>query len=213
VLGILASRIVERTNRPALVLTSEDEDSHGSGRSIPGFHLLDAITAAHASGPIFNRFGGHAHAVGFSLPTTRLIQLREALRLHATIHLTAELLIPELAIDAEICPKQLTRDLIPWLDQLAPFGIGNPEPVLLARSLTLSAAPRIIKDRHICLPLANNLSAMGWSRSGHLPWSEHIQPLNLQPGSRIDCVFRLRENKHPQYGGLELDLIDLLGAP
>ena len=71
VLGILASRVVERTGRPAIIVTHADGDAHGSGRSVPGFHLLDAITAADAvdpTEPLFHRFGGHAHAVGFSLP-------------------------------------------------------------------------------------------------------------------------------------------------
>jgi single-stranded-DNA-specific exonuclease len=206
VLGILASRVVERTNRPALVLTSEAEDSHGSGRSIPGFHLLDALTSAAA---LFTRFGGHAHAVGFSLPTSRLAELREALRLHTAAYLTTELLIPALQIDAKLAPTGLTREVIQWLDRLAPFGQANPEPILLAHALTLTAPPRIIKEKHICLPLEGRINAMGWSRSGHLAWSERIQPLTLVAGSKIDCVFRLRENKHPQYGGLELDLIDL----
>jgi single-stranded-DNA-specific exonuclease len=212
VLGILASRVVERTNRPALVLTSEEEDSHGSGRSIPGFHLLDAITAAHATGPIFHRFGGHAHAVGFSLPTGRLEQLRDALRDHSAVHLTVDLLTPELLIDAEVAPADIDRNLLQWLDRLAPFGVGHPEPVLLARGLSLSGAPRIIKERHICLPLAGSINAMGWSRTGQTAWAGRIQPLSLIAGSRIDCVFRLRENTHPQYGGLELDLIDLKTA-
>jgi single-stranded-DNA-specific exonuclease len=212
VLGILASRVVERTHRPALVLTSEGDDAHGSGRSIPGFHLLDAITAAHATGPIFHRFGGHAHAVGFSLPTARLAQLRAALNLHTLTALAAELLIPELTIDAEVPPSALTRDLLDWLNRLAPFGIGNPEPVLLARNLTLTAPPRIIKEKHICLPLqsatGSPINAMGWTRTGHASWSDRIQPLNLTAGSRIDAVFRFSENKHPQYGGLELHLLD-----
>jgi single-stranded-DNA-specific exonuclease len=210
VLGILASRVVERTHRPALVLTSEGDDAHGSGRSIAGFHLLDAITAAHSGGPIFHRFGGHAHAVGFSLPISRLAHLRSALNLHTEAHLMAELLIPQLSIDAEVSPAELTRDLLAWIDRLAPFGHSNPEPTLLARNLTLTAAPRIIKERHICLPLAGAINAMGWSRSGHITWCERLQPLNLTTGSKIDAVFRLRENKHPQFGGLELDLIDFL---
>jgi single-stranded-DNA-specific exonuclease len=203
VLGILASRVVERTHRPALVLTSEGGDAHGSGRSVPGFHLLDAITAAHASGPIFHRFGGHAHAVGFSLPTERLAQLRTALNLHALTHLAGELLVPTLYVDAELSPTALNRNLLEWIERLAPFGMANPEPTLLARNLTLTGAPRIIKEQHICLPLEGPLNAMGWSRSGHTVWSERIQPLNL------NAVFRLCENKHPQYGGLELHLIDI----
>jgi single-stranded-DNA-specific exonuclease len=213
VLGILASRVVERTNRPALVLTSEGDDAHGSGRSIPGFHLLDAITAAHATGPIFHRFGGHAHAVGFSLPTARLAQLRAALNLHALTHLAEELLIPTLTVDAEIPASELIRDLHDWLERLAPFGMANAEPILLARDLKLAGSPRIIKEKHICLPLQDvgggRINAMGWSRTGHTSWSERIQPFGLTSASKIDAVFRLRENKHPQYGGLELDLIDV----
>lgn len=212
VLGILASRVVERTHRPALVLTSEGDDAHGSGRSIPGFHLLDAITAAHASDPIFHRFGGHAHAVGFSLPAARLSQLRSALNLHALTFLAAELLIPEVSIDAELEARDLDHELLGWLERLAPFGIGNPEPALMSRNLTLAGSPRIIKERHICLPLEGGLNAMGWSRTGHTAWSERIQPLNLIAGAKIDAVFRLCENKHPQYGGLELQLIDLAPA-
>ena len=209
VLGILASRIVERTHRPALVLTSDDQAAHGSGRSIPGFHLLDALTAAHASTSIFTRFGGHAHAVGFSLATENVPHLRTALRLHTTANLPVELLIPEILIDAKVTASELNSELLAWIDRLAPFGMAHPEPILLARSLTLTGPPRIIKDRHICLPLAGGLSAMGWSRTGHTSWSERVQPLSLGAGSKIDCVFRLRQNKHPQYGGLELELIDL----
>ena len=82
-----------------------------------------------------------------------------------------------------------------WLDRLAPFGVGHPEPVLLARGLTLSGTPRIIKERHICLPLAGSVNAMGWSRTGQTAWAERIQPLNLIAGSQIDCVFRLRRTR------------------
>jgi single-stranded-DNA-specific exonuclease len=214
VLGILASRVVERTGRPALVLTSEAEDAHGSGRSIPGFHLLDAITAAHAAGPVFHRFGGHAHAVGFSLPTARLQLLRDNLRRHTAVHLSAELLVPELTIDAQVTAEHLTVGTIEWLDRLAPYGMGNREPVMLARELRMAGSARIIKERHICLPLEGNVNAMGWSRSGHVAWSERIQPMGLAAGMQIDCVFRLRQNKHPEFGGIELDLIDLaVSAP
>ncbi len=244
VLGILASRVVERTHRPALILTSTpsttpgapclasetwDEvppvtlevpdhtnEAHGSGRSIPGFHLLDALTAAHAATPVFSRFGGHAHAVGFSLPTHHLPTLREALRTHTTTHLTLNLLNPELLIDAELTPAELNLDLLAWLNCLAPFGHSHPEPVFLARALTLTAPPRVIKDRHLCLPVAGpggtTLDAMAWSRDGREPWTERIAPLHLAKGSQIDAVFRLCENKHPQYGGLQLELLDLRPA-
>ena len=236
VLGILASRVVDRTGLPALILTtqaagdtSQETEAHGSGRSIAGYHLLDALTAAHsgplATGdPIFTRFGGHAHAVGFSLPSHHLPILRERMQLHSRTILRPELLAPRIACDLELRSADLTRDLLRWLERCAPFGIGAPEPLLLARNLTLSGPPRIIQQKHICLPLGLTvdrcpLSAMGWSRparnrrGGCDDWPTRIAPLALAPGSRVDLIFRLRENTHPQFGGIELELFNLDLSP
>jgi len=217
VLGILASRVVDRTGRPALVMTTDNGDAHGSGRSIGGFHLLDALTAIHDADTgdgLFKRFGGHAHAVGFSLDAGRLDLLRERMRTHSNAHLTPDLLIPEIECDLEITPADLSSDLIDWLERCQPFGMGNSEPIFLARGFVLSGPPRIIKETHVCLPLthpsrAQPLNAMGWSRSGKFSWAERCAEHGLQHGSHVDAVFHLRMNKHPQYGGLELELVDL----
>ncbi len=220
VLGILAARVVERTGRPALVLTSDADGAYGSGRSVDGFHLLDALTAVHAPAieseqALFSRFGGHAHAVGFSLPADRVVHLRERMRHYSASRLNLEMLTPQLAIDLELSPDDLTAELFTWVERCAPFGIGNPEPLFLIRKLTLEAPPRIIKERHVCLTLAHSidakpLSAMGWSRSPQSrtpPWNQRVE--TLQAGSQIDVVCRLRHNRHPQYGGFELELADL----
>lgn len=217
VLGILASRVVDRTGRPALVMTTDDGDAHGSGRSISGFHLLDALTAVHdaASGEgLFKRFGGHAHAVGFSLSADRLDLLRERMRTHSNAHLTPDLLIPEIDCDLALTPADLSHELVEWLERCQPFGMGNPEPLFIARGFVLSGPPRIIKETHVCLPLIGTngdrtLNAMGWSRAGKKSWADRCAELGLERGSNIDAVFLLRENKHPQYGGLELELVDV----
>ena len=85
VIGILASRVVDKTGRPALVITHEDGLAYGSGRSVSGFHLLDALTAVDGEGEerLFARFGGHAHAVGFSLASERVGELRERMERYA----------------------------------------------------------------------------------------------------------------------------------
>lgn len=219
VLGILASRVVDRTHRPALVLTHHDGQAHGSGRSIPGFHLLDALTAVHAvacdqaaSGTLFHRFGGHAHAVGFSLPTPHISLLRDRLRAHGAPILSEEILSPPILCDAEVSPSALTSELCHWLDRCAPFGNGNPEPVLLTRALVLSSPVRIIKDRHICLqltsaPNAPPLQALGWSRT--TDWIARTQQFNLTPGIAVDLVYRLRTKSTAWFNGLELDLLDM----
>lgn len=231
VLGILASRVVERTHRPALVLTHADGDAHGSGRSIPGFHLLDALVAADAESPsqadsLFHRFGGHAHAVGFSLPSHRLPELRARLSAHAQRHLTAELLTRIIPYDAELSPEELDPALYDWTARLAPFGHGNPEPVFLLRRARLISPPRVIKDRHICLELAAGttpsgshsapptIPALGWSRdTSPLPWTVRCATLGLTTGSTVDLLVRIRRNTgayaNPHLGGLELELEDL----
>ena len=228
VLGILASRVVERTGRPAIIVTHADGDAHGSGRSVPGFHLLDAITAADAvdpGAPLFHRFGGHAHAVGFSLPSDRLSLLRSRMKSYAAAHLTGSLLIPQLDYDAELSLAEITPELMAWIARLAPFGIGNPEPVFLTRDVTLAASIRLIQEKHIALQLMQRgprgqsnpaaIPALGWSRDP-LGWPARCTRLALAKGSAVDVLYRLRHNTgpyaSPQFGGLELELGDLRPA-
>jgi single-stranded-DNA-specific exonuclease len=224
VLGILASRVVDRTGRPALVVTHADGDAHGSGRSIPGFHLLDAITAADASdpaAPLFHRFGGHAHAVGFSLPSASLPFLRARMKAYGASRLTSELLIPQLDYDAELSFDDFTPELATWIARCAPYGIGNAEPIFVTRNATLAAPIRLVQDKHVCLQLARAggeqpgpaIPALGWSR-GHVDWRALCAELG--PGSAVDVLYRLRLNTGPyagpHFGGLELELRGLRPA-
>jgi single-stranded-DNA-specific exonuclease len=228
VLGILASRVVERTGRPALVLTHADGKAHGSGRSVAGFHLLDAIATAGAADPatpLFHRFGGHAHAVGFSLASDRIELLRTRMREYAAIHLTAELLTPQLEYDAELDFAEITPELYAWITRCAPFGVDNPEPIFLTRNAVLAAPVRLIQTKHVSLQLLQRdpsgtsdrpaIPALGWSRDA-LGWAERCRRLALDKGSAVDVLYRLRHNTGPyarrQFGGLELELRDLRPA-
>jgi single-stranded-DNA-specific exonuclease len=215
VIGILASRVVDRTGRPAIVVTHADGHAHGSGRSIAGFHLLDALTAVACvdpDEPLFSRFGGHAHAVGFSLPSNRLPTLRARMTAYAGSVLTTPLLTPLHEYDAEVSVSEIDDGLAAWVGRLEPFGMGNPEPVFLTRGAVLAAPVRIIKERHICIQLEGErgavISALGWSR-GPLDWCARSTDLGLRQGACVDLLFRLKRNQNPQYGGLELELYDL----
>ena len=219
VLGILASRVVDRTGRPALVLTHADGQAHGSGRSIPGFHLLDALTAVHgigcervAAGSLFARFGGHAHAVGFSLQTAHVEVLRDRLRRHGADILTGPLLTPPLLVDAELPAELLNEELCSWLTRCAPFGNGFTEPLLGTRGLTLAAPPRLIKERHISLELRSAagtpaLRAVGWSRRND--WAALCRQLALTTGSVIDLAYHLRLRSGQWFTGVELEIVGL----
>jgi single-stranded-DNA-specific exonuclease len=219
VLGILASRVVDRTGLPALVLTHEEGHAHGSGRSIEGFHLLDALTAVHGEidtpDALFTRFGGHAHAVGFSLPTSRIELLRERMRLYGSTRLTPAMLAPLLQCEAELRLSDLTPEFFNWLTRCQPFGVGNREPIFVTRNVMLAAPVRLIKEKHICLALeqtgeSRRFSALGWSRI--IDWPARCAQMALDKGSLIDAAYRLKAKTNPQFPGLELELVDIRTA-
>jgi single-stranded-DNA-specific exonuclease len=151
VIGITATRVVERYGRPALVLSHDGGEAYGSGRSIRAFHLLDALESCR---DLFTRYGGHSHAVGFSLPSARVPELRAHLDEYARLRLTPADFEPILDLDAELTLDHVTPDLFQALERLEPFGQGNPEPVFAARAVRLMAPPKILRDKHVKLKLA-----------------------------------------------------------
>jgi single-stranded-DNA-specific exonuclease len=150
VIGITATRVVERYNRPTLVISREGEEAFGSGRSIRAFHLLEAIESC---GPLFSRYGGHSHACGFAMPAANVGELRTRLDAFARTRLTPADFDPMLDLDAELSLAEVTPDLFQALRLMEPYGVGNPEPVFATRAVQLSASPRILKEKHIKLKL------------------------------------------------------------
>jgi single-stranded-DNA-specific exonuclease len=210
IIGILASRVVERTARPAIVISVEEGVAYGSGRSVDGFPLLAAIEGC---ADLFTRFGGHAFAVGFALPAEALPELKRRLRLYAEEHLAARQPEQLLRIHAELPLDHITSVLAGWLRKLEPFGHGNPEPVFVARRVRLLSPPRVMKERHIRLEVAQDslqppplpgssgaVRAVGWGLAAR------VAELGLTQGSLIDLAYRIRENQHADYGGLEAEI-------
>jgi single-stranded-DNA-specific exonuclease len=148
VIGITAARIVERYNRPALVISRDGAEAFGSGRSIRAFHLLEAIESCST---LFSRYGGHSHACGFALPSANVVDLRARLDAFARTRLTPADFDPILDLDAELDLSEITPELFHALELLEPYGMGNPEPVFAARGVQLAAPPRILKDKHVKL--------------------------------------------------------------
>jgi single-stranded-DNA-specific exonuclease len=206
IIGILASRVVDRARRPAIVIAIESGEAYGSGRSVPGFHLLQAIEGCKE---LFTRFGGHAHAVGFSLPASRLEELKS--RLETWASLNVEDAAPILRCHAVLPLDQITQALYGWLRRLEPLGNGNEEPIFVAYNVRLAAPVRAIKDRHVCLQLAQGARGASWSALGW-DWAARVQALGLEQGSVIHVAYKLRQNQHPEYGGLELEIADLAPA-
>jgi len=217
VIGITATRVVERYCRPAIVISRDGEEAHGSGRSIGAFHLLDAIESCSN---LFTRYGGHAHAVGFSLPAGRLAGLRSHLDTYARQRLTVADFEPVLDLDAEISFDQVTPELLQALRRMEPFGHGNPEPVFAANSVRLMAPPRVLKDKHVKLKLAataenreSRTEHSNWRRAvsfDALAWhmAERLEQERLLAGDTLDVAFTVGHNDHPEFGGLELTICD-----
>ena len=208
IIGILASRVVERTAKPALVISIEDGIAHGSGRSVDGFQLLEAIETC---ADLFTRFGGHAFAVGFALPAESLPELKRRLADCAAERLGAREPERILTIHAELPLHQITAVLAGWLRKLEPLGHGNTEPIFVARNARLVSLPRFMKERHLRLELAQDdgtaaTRAVGWDMAGR------SAELGLTQGSRIDVAYRIRENLHPDFGGLEIEVAGMQPA-
>ena len=150
VIGITATRIVERYNRPTVVISRDGVEAFGSGRSLPAFHLLEAIESCST---LFSRYGGHSHACGFAMPSANVAELRTKLDAFARARLSLADFEPILDLDTELDLADVTPKLFRALQLLEPYGMGNPEPVFAARGVPLTAPPRILKDKHVKLKL------------------------------------------------------------
>jgi single-stranded-DNA-specific exonuclease len=207
VIGITATRIVERYGRPTIVLSRDGREAHGSGRSIRGFHLLQALESCRE---LFTRFGGHAAAVGLGLPCDRIPQLRAMLDTYARGLLTPDDFIPTLDYDADIAFADVSPKLYEAVQQLRPFGMGNPEPIFAARGVSVTLPPKIIKDKHLKLRLAQSNGSRNGRSWQAMAWrmAERCAADSLVVGDALDIAFTLEHNDHPDFGGLELRVSD-----
>ncbi len=212
VVGIVAARLVERFHRPALVIAEEGGVAKGSGRSVEGFHLYDALArCAHH----LTKFGGHKHAAGVTLDTGRISDFAEALEAEGREALDPAQLSARLRIDAELHPSEVRMELASQLRRLAPFGAGNPEPVFFCRELAAHEV-RLLPDKkgtgpgHLKLRLGEagprvsegesiELEAIGFNLGGTV----------LAVGTRLDAAFQLAVDNWNGSERLQLKVKDL----
>ncbi len=190
VVGIVASRVVEKFNRPVIVLGVEDGIAQGSGRSIGAFHLLEALESMRE---LFTKFGGHAHAAGLTLPAAALPEFRERFRLHAAVRLTLEDMRPQVRVDAVVDLSQVDDALWAALEQIAPFGMDNPKPLFAARGVELAGPPQVWKEKHM------RLAAKQGRRSVMIKgWNMALLCADLQDAKTMDVAFEIERD---WYGG------------
>ncbi|MGE5654094.1 MAG: single-stranded-DNA-specific exonuclease RecJ [Bacillota bacterium] len=162
VIGIVASRLVEALHRPVLLFSMDGEMAKGSGRSIKGFHLYNALSD-HAC--YLTKYGGHELAAGLSLERRRFDEFRAAFLEYAGNALTDEDLVPVVVADLEIEPTQVTLGLVEQLVKMEPFGMGNPSPVFMLRGMNSAYTRELSQGKHFRARVKNGsaiLDAVAW---------------------------------------------------
>lgn len=190
VVGIVASRLVERFHRPAFVLSvdSAEGEARGSGRSISPFNLLEALESMPE---LFIQYGGHRQAAGLTLPSDRIEEFRQRLDSFAAAHLSAEDLVPRLEFDARLCFDEINDQVAEDVLALAPFGFGNPSPLFAVEGAEVAGEPVVFKDKHLRVRLHQNgrtLRATAWN------FAERIG--ELASGTQVDAALTFEDDPY-----------------
>jgi single-stranded-DNA-specific exonuclease len=207
VIGIVASRLVERYHRPTVLIARTEGDgfARGSARSIPGFDLLEAVRAC---GGHLERFGGHAAAAGFDIRDDAIDGFRIAFEDHARTLLPDEP-VPELRIDLPLRLAEVTPDLVRYLAYAGPFGVGNPTPVFGIRRVTVASASVVGREgHHLKLQLRDDggtLDAIGFRMA-----STHSA--QARPGQVVDVAAQLQEDSWRGQTRIQAKLVDVRTA-
>ncbi|MFY9725381.1 MAG: single-stranded-DNA-specific exonuclease RecJ [Bryobacteraceae bacterium] len=190
VLGIVASRLVERLHRPVFVLGRNEEDgmAQGSGRSIPAFHLLEALESMP---DLFAHFGGHKYAAGVTLKAARVDEFRQRLNAYASTRLGPEDFAARVEIDAVIELGEINEAAIEDVFALAPFGHGNQPPLFAARAVQVAAAPVVMKEKHLRIVARRNGRSLKLTA-----WNFAARAAEFAPGAWIDVAFELEEDPY-----------------
>ncbi len=204
VIGLAASRITEKINRPSIVISIENGVGHGSARSIGNYHLLKGLDSCKE---LFEQFGGHAAAAGMLIKVENIAELSEKLNAHAIENLSDEDLIPELKIDAQVLSESMNLAVVEELKMLEPFGAGNPKPIFVTKDLVLVDEPYVMKEKHLKMRLAD-----GKGKTFEAVWWDGVEKSKeqtLKPRTRIELAYTPEANTWQGNTRLQLVVEDL----
>jgi single-stranded-DNA-specific exonuclease len=205
VIGIVASKLVDAFCRPVVVLSIDEDVTHGSCRSIPAFDMLGALEQCREH---LVAFGGHRQAAGLTLETGRVPGFRNALCAHADDHLRADDFRPRLRLDASLGFRSINGALLDDLGRLAPFGPGNPRPIFCTDGVEVSDGPRRLKDRHLKMALKHDgrvFRAIAWRGIDR-------EAFLVAHRNALRVAFSLEENTYNGERYVELSLADATSA-
>jgi len=207
VVGIVASRIVDRFHRPAIMVALNNGHGQGSGRSIPGFHLAHALEACADH---LEAFGGHEMAAGLKVQTAKFEDFRHSFCEHAGTLVTPEMLVPELTLESLAQVPQMSPALVNDLQRLGPFGHGNRRPLLCFRDAELTAPPRRVGKTgdHLQLHIRQAGQFIKCIAFGYGEMFDHFKL-----GTRLDLAVEPTLNEYNGYVSVELDVKDIQFPP
>ncbi|HMO50645.1 MAG TPA: single-stranded-DNA-specific exonuclease RecJ [Kiritimatiellia bacterium] len=199
VVGIVASRIMQKHGRPTIIIGADDQGrAKGSGRSISGFNLVDALTECRS---LLVKHGGHAMAAGLEIDWDNIDRFREAFGSVAARDLCGRSFVPELKLDGWIGLDDLTPEVLGILGKLGPYGIGNPEPVWGCRKAEWAVAPREVGSGHLKARFKQRVEA--WDAIGFGLYQSDLSP------DPVDLVFAIRRECYRGRESMVLHLKDL----
>jgi single-stranded-DNA-specific exonuclease len=188
VVGIVASRMVERYYKPSIMMATVDGVAKGSARSVSGFDIYEALKRCEDK---LLQFGGHKYAAGVTVDLSRLDEFRDAFKAAVKLLMKEELKTPEIRIDLELALSDITPWFVKLLREFAPFGPNNTRPTFLTRNLEVAGSPRIVGRNHLRFRVRQNgmvFDAIGFGLGEHLP--------RIPVGRRdLDCVYTVEENE------------------
>jgi single-stranded-DNA-specific exonuclease len=200
VLGIVASRLVERFCRPVFVLSKAQGDNGavrcltGSGRSIPAFHLLEALENMP---DLFRKFGGHRQAAGLTLPADNLREFQRRFGEFAAMRLSPDDLRPGYTVDAVTSFADIGDASVQDVLALGPFGFGNPLPIFCATQVEVAGSPKTLKDgKHL-----NVVLRQGGRTLVSKAWNFGDRVGMFEVGSKLDVLFQLEDDPYSRKRG------------
>jgi single-stranded-DNA-specific exonuclease len=201
VIGIVASKLVDKYNKPAFVISVDGDKAVGSGRSINGFNLFSTMESVS---DILVKYGGHEQAGGLTVMTGDIQSLRKRINIYADRHITSDMLVPAIPVQLEVTGKDISLDTAKLVERLEPFGEGNQTPLFCCRGAVLSGKKLIGNGKHLRLSFD-----IGGMTADAVYFGKGYLEKGLFTGDKVDIVFTQEVNVWQNTESLQIRVYDM----
>ena len=201
IVGIVSSKITEKFYKPSILFAIDGEEAKGSGRSINGYNLFEAL---ENSSELLVKFGGHELAAGLSIKTENIDKFRELINNYTPKQLTEDAMLPTVSIDAVIKVAYINLDTVDDINKLQPFGVDNPTPVFATKNVKIHKISTMSEGRHLRMTLLKDnkfIDTVGFGMGEHFNY--------LNEGDFVDVAFGIDINDYKGFQNVQLILKDI----